>query len=71
MRDNWMTGIYDKIKRERDARLAQVLAILRPKAVTDAEIATAVELLEPWAPAAPPQAPRPDTTAAACPPRGE
>jgi len=48
MERDWIAGMYLRIKRARDERLAHILSLLRAKAETDTEIKEAVRLLESW-----------------------
>ncbi len=48
MERDWIAGMYLRIKRVRDERLAHILSLLRSKAETDTEIKEAVRLLESW-----------------------
>jgi hypothetical protein len=50
MRENWLSELYQNIKKARDERLAQALILLHKKAASDPEIAEAVRLLRPWMP---------------------
>jgi hypothetical protein len=50
MRENWLTEMYQKIKKSHNEQLSRAFNLLHKKAATDPEVAEALRLLHPWAP---------------------
>ena len=50
MREDWLTEIYQNIKKARSECLTRALNLLSKKAVSDPEVAEALRLLRPCAP---------------------